>query len=255
MDSHAPPAGHLPLLQVLRHQVTFVTIFGHFSAQPRVLIRPKMGDEKQSRAGGPVTYVVEHLDTELGPWSALEYGCIARESRAAGARFLLSSVPAELQLPEDLAKMEELEVEQRSVEEIFADRKSRVCLLDPAAKVELSPADGDQFEVFLFGGILGDDPPRDRTSELRKKGYTGRRLGPKQMTTDTAVRVTRMIAQGKVPLEEIPYIDNPELRVNKNESTEMPFRYVKGSDGQPIMPEGMVDLIKKDADKGVDDLF
>ena len=35
----------------------------------------------------------------------------------------------------------------------------------------------------------GDDPPRDRTSELRKKGFQGRRLGPKQMTTDTAVRV------------------------------------------------------------------
>lgn len=33
----------------------------------------------------------------------------------------------------------------------------------------------------------------DRTSELRKKGYIGRRLGPKQMTTDTAVRVTRMV--------------------------------------------------------------
>lgn len=40
-----------------------------------------------------------------------------------------------------------------------------------------------------------------------------------------------------VPLEEIPYIDYPELRINEHESTEMPFRYVKGSNGQPIMPE------------------
>lgn len=37
----------------------------------------------------------------------------------------------------------------------------------------------------------------DRTSELRKKGYAGRRLGPKQMTTDTAVRVTRMVVHDK----------------------------------------------------------
>lgn len=37
----------------------------------------------------------------------------------------------------------------------------------------------------------------DRTSELRKKGYVGRRLGPKQMTTDTAVRVTRIVVQEK----------------------------------------------------------
>ena len=36
---------------------------------------------------------------------------------------------------------------------------------------------------------------KDRTSELRKKGFAGRRLGPVQMTTDTAVRVTRMVVQ------------------------------------------------------------
>lgn len=80
----------------------------------------------------------------------------------------------------------------------------------------------------------------------------GRRLGPKQMTTDTAVRVTRLVVQEKskyftrsqtqlniaiVPLESIDYVDYPELRINKHESTEMPFRYVKGKDGQPIMPE------------------
>lgn len=103
----------------------------------------------------PPTFVVEHLDPELGPWSALEYACIARESHATGARFMLSSVSPSLQLPADLAATQGLEVDQRSVEEIFADRKSKVCLLDPAAKEELSPADGQQFEVFLFGGILG----------------------------------------------------------------------------------------------------
>jgi hypothetical protein len=93
----------------------------------------------------------------------------------------------------------------------------------------------------------------DRTSELRKKGFEGRRLGPKQMTTDTAVRVTRLIVHNKseqfrregkawltcciVPLEQIAYVDYPELKINKNESTEMPFRYVKGKSGEPIMPE------------------
>ncbi|KAJ5248688.1 hypothetical protein N7468_000139 [Penicillium chermesinum] len=211
-----------------------------------------MADQKT-----PLTkaFVVEHLDPELGPWSALEYGCIARESHARGARFLLSSVPAELQMPADLAATQGLEVEQRSVEDIFADIKDRVCLLDPAAQVELSPADGENFDVFLFGGILGDDPPRDRTSELRKKGYAGRRLGPKQMTTDTAVRVTRLVVHEKVPLEDISYVDYPEIHVSEHERTEMPFRYVVDAKGQPIMPDGMVDLIKKDADKGVDDLF
>ncbi|CAG8983714.1 hypothetical protein HYALB_00006283 [Hymenoscyphus albidus] len=201
------------------------------------------------------TYIVEHLDDELGPWSELEYLTIAKESHEAGANFCLTSIPSALALPEALKAAPGFTADGKSVEEIYAEQKARVCLLDPAASKGLSPEDGDNFDIFLFGGILGDDPPRDRTSELRKKGYENRRLGPKQMTTDTAVRVTRLIVQGKTPLEKIDYIDDPELRVNKNESTEMPFRYVKGEDGKPIMPEGMVELIKKDTEKGFGDLF
>ena len=142
------------------------------------------------------TFVVEHLDPELGPWSALEYKTIAEESRKAGCDFILSSVPASLIASEDFADVKE-NARSDSVESYFADQKSQICLLDPAAKQELTPEDAGKFEIFLFGGILGDDPPRDRTSELRKKGFEGRRLGPKQMTTDTAVRVTRMVVQGQ----------------------------------------------------------
>ncbi|OAA62547.1 DUF431 domain containing protein [Niveomyces insectorum RCEF 264] len=202
------------------------------------------------------TYMVEHLDEELGAWSQLEYLAIARETGA----FCLSSLPPALAgaLPPALQATPGFVAESRSVEVLYGRdpaQKARVCLLDPAAADELSPADGEHFDVFLFGGILGDDPPRDRTSELRKKGFTGRRLGPKQMTTDTAVRVTRLVVETKIPLTEIPYVDFPELTFNEHESTQMPFRYVKGDNGQPIMPEGMVDLIRKDADKAIDDLF
>jgi len=61
--------------------------------------------------------------------------------------------------------------------------------------------------------------------------------------------------QHAVPVDKIPYIDNPDLKINKNESTQMPFRYVKGEDGQPIMPQGMIDLIIKDSEKSLDDLL
>lgn len=76
------------------------------------------------------------------------------------------------------------------------------------------------------------------------------------MTTDTAVRVTRMVAQEKsellylsfvsyrfmlnliaVALDDVPYVDHPEIRRNKHETTEMPFRYVKDANNVPIMPE------------------
>ncbi|TKX23031.1 protein arginine N-methyltransferase-4 [Elsinoe australis] len=182
-------------------------------------------------------FVVEHLDPELEQWSALEYTAIAKESETAGCLFYLSSVSPQLQVPDSLKQSSATKVEQRSVEEVFASNKDRVCLLDPAAKTELAPSDAELFDVFLFGGILGDDPPRDRTSELRKKGYTGRRLGPVQMTTDTAVRVTRIVTLGQVPLDQIKYVDHPEIKVDEHESTEMPFRYVLDQHGQPILPE------------------
>lgn len=37
----------------------------------------------------------------------------------------------------------------------------------------------------------------DRTAELRKYGYPGRNLQKLQMTTDTAVRVTRLVIEGQ----------------------------------------------------------
>jgi ribosome biogenesis SPOUT family RNA methylase Rps3 len=40
-----------------------------------------------------------------------------------------------------------------------------------------------------------------------------------------------------VPLDKMPYLDFPELKFSEHESTEMPFRYVKGADGKPIMPK------------------
>ncbi|KAL8904588.1 MAG: hypothetical protein Q9171_006993 [Xanthocarpia ochracea] len=177
------------------------------------------------------TYVVEHLDPECGPWSSLEYTAIAKESTNAGATFCLSSAPKDLNIPDSIRAVDGFTIEHRSVETVYQDCKDRVCLLDPAAKEELSPTDTHNFDVFVFGGIL------DRTSELRKKGFAGRTLGPIQMTTDTAVRVTRMVIQGQNSLSQIPYIDYPEIRVDEHESTEMPFRYVKDADGKPVMPE------------------
>ncbi|KAI0399823.1 DUF431-domain-containing protein [Xylaria palmicola] len=210
------------------------------------------------------TYIVEHLDPELGPWSELEYTAIARETARAGGTFVLSSLPPSLaaDLPEALVAEPALRPETRGVEELYpeaeeggGEARRRVCLLDPRADKDINPDDAALFDTFLFGGILGDDPPRDRTGELRVKGFEGRRLGPVQMTTDTAVRVTRMVIDEQFTLNMIPYLDHPELKINEHESTEMPFRYVKGDDGKPIMPEGMMELITKDADKSINDMM
>ena len=103
----------------------------------------------------PPAFVVEHLDPELGEWSALEYQTIAEESAQAGVQFCLSLVPKSLQLPPTLLGISAFAVEHRGVEEVYASKKNRVCLLDPAADQELKPEDATKFDVFLFGGILG----------------------------------------------------------------------------------------------------
>lgn len=108
-----------------------------------------------STGGAKKTYIVEHLDEELGPWSELEYLAIARESNDAGSTFCLSSLPPGFKVPEALNAVPSFTAESRGVEEIYASDKTRVCLLDPAAAKDLSPEDGDDFDVFLFGGILG----------------------------------------------------------------------------------------------------
>ena len=104
---------------------------------------------------GRKTYIVEHLDEELGPWSELEYLAIAKESQDAGAKFLLSSLPPAFEVPDALSAVPAFKAENRGVEELYAQDKSRVCLLDPAAAKDLAPEDGETFDTFLYGGILG----------------------------------------------------------------------------------------------------
>ncbi|KAG6829719.1 hypothetical protein H0H87_010425 [Tephrocybe sp. NHM501043] len=147
----------------------------------------------------------------------------------------------------------------------------KVCLLDPKAEAVLSPEDGDgRFEMFLFGvrepfdncgfptdailqGILGDDPPRDRTAELRVLGFPTRHLGPVQMTTDTALGVTKIVVQDKTPLDKIPYVEFPTIQFNAKESVEMPFRYIATSEGkEPLLPPGMKQLLHDDLNKTFD---
>jgi ribosome biogenesis SPOUT family RNA methylase Rps3 len=101
------------------------------------------------------TFIVEHLDPELGPWSELEYIAIAKESQATNTAFILSSLPDGFQVPGALQNVEAFTAEKRGVEELYAAKKDKVCLLDPAAAKDLCPEDGETFDAFLFGGILG----------------------------------------------------------------------------------------------------
>ena len=210
-------------------------------------------------------YIIEHMEEGFSEWVILEYSQILREVGAEN--LILSSLPestTEKDIPQRLLKLglRWTTKDLKGINEDFKDlellKDGRVCLLDPRATIDLQPEDATKFDYFVFGGILGDHPPRDRTKEL-KTAYPNllisRRLGDKQMTTDTAIRTTQLIIKDRIAFEDIKFIDYPEFRFNKNEATEMPFRYVLDKEGKPILPEGMLVLIKKDSAQSLDDLL
>ena len=69
------------------------------------------------------------------------------------------------------------------------------------------------------------------------------------MTTDTALGVVKLVVHDKIPLEAIEYNEFPTIKFNEQESVEMPFRYIKGPDGEPLLPKGMREHLKKDLDQ------
>ncbi|KAK0499029.1 SAM-dependent RNA methyltransferase [Armillaria luteobubalina] len=210
-------------------------------------------------------YVIEHMEDDdettrvIPPWATLEYAHMrmlaGSNSQVHFTHVSKSSADAlSSSFTDDNDILATASCFQSGVTDRIKDTLpiGKVCLLDPKAEKELSPEDGDgRFEWFLFGGILGDDPPRDRTAELRVLGFPARRLGPIQMTTDTALGVTKLVVEDKIPIDKISYIDYPTIVFNTKESVEMPFRYI-AEDSEPKLPPGMRQLLHEDLNKSFD---
>ncbi len=63
----------------------------------------------------------------------------------------------------------------------------------------------------IFGGILGDHPPKDRAGDFRANFSNVRSLGPVQMTTDTALLVSREILEEGKDLDKLKFVTEPEI--------------------------------------------
>lgn len=165
-------------------------------------------------------YIIEHMEDAMHEWCALEYKHMLQNIGPDHLYFTsLTDKCLNEGMPEEVKTAK---CHQVDVMNLPGVKPEEICLLDPAGTSELAPEDGDKFKYFLFGGILGDHPPRgecvagsilemavywptrmlDRTGELRKLGFAGRRLGPVQMTTDTAVNVTRKVVEEKSKLAD-----------------------------------------------------
>lgn len=88
-------------------------------------------------------------------------------------------------------------------------------MLDMRGEKEL--ASGDQWNYLIFGGVLGDHPPRDRPAPLRKHFVNFRHLGDIQLATDTAVLVSRLILFNNHDLKSIPMVKEPTVKGKNKE--------------------------------------
>src|SRR3989344_1101563 len=118
------------------------------------------------------------------------------------------------------------------------------CILNPEASQLLIPKDSDKFKYFIFGGILGDYPPRKRTTEELTKFVKGkqRHIGKQQFSTDNAVYVVHEIAKGK-KMNWIKFKNKIKIRINDIESIILPYYYplIKGN---PRISTELIKLLK-----------
>jgi len=184
-------------------------------------------------------YVIEHLEPRLFKWCILEYKHI---SRMVGKNNLIFT-----NLKNSLQKNKLRKFGRTNLKKAEALNIKNGILLDPGAENKLTYSDCKKYDYLIFGGILGDYPPRKRTKhafEEIPETWIRRNLGKIQMPTDTAVRVAHMIANGK-KLSQIEFIDSPSLKMGKNEEVNLPYRYVADKDGSPIISKEIVEMIKK----------
>ncbi len=175
-------------------------------------------------------FIIEHLEPELFKWCILEYKHI---SSFVGKENLWITNVCGKEL-DKFAKLSEKSVSKLNLK--------KVCVLDPEAPRELSSDDAKKFDYFVFGGILGDYPPRKRTQEELTLDCERRSLGKEQMATDNAVYVAKEILSGK-KLRDLKFQDGVEIETGEGESVQLPYKYVL-VDGKPLICNALIEMLK-----------
>lgn len=181
-------------------------------------------------------YIIEHLESKVWPWCLIEYENI---SRIVGKNNLwFTNIKRKNRALEKIGSVFK--------ESIAKMNPKNACILDPEASRLLEPKEAKQFDYFIFGGILGDYPPRKRTTpELTSKikNTASRNIGKNQFSTDNAVFVTKEIVSG-VPLSKMKFIDTLAIKINDIESIDLPYCYplIKG---KPQISQKLVKFLKR----------
>ena len=181
-------------------------------------------------------FIIEHLESELYPWCIIEYKHI---SKITGKNNLWFTNIQE----KDMKKLTRYgKVFTKSVKDLDL---SKACILDPEAPETLNTTTANDYAFFIFGGILGDYPPKKRTKEevTRFMKIRSFNIGKEQMSTDNAVYAVRQIIEGK-SLIELKFKDGLDIKINRIQSTQLPYRY-NVVNGKPLVSRELVKFIKK----------
>lgn len=186
-------------------------------------------------------FIIEHLEPELYEWCLIEYEHI---SGIVGKGSLIFT---DIKNKKDADKLKRHgAVYEKSVSGL---KLKNICVLSQYSEETLTASDRNNFEYFVFGGILGDNPAKKRTNgiidelKISKISFETRNLGNIQMPTDVAVYVAKKILEGK-KLNEFKFIDEVEIEINENESVTLPFRYVIDSN-KLVISEKLVGHLRK----------
>jgi len=181
-------------------------------------------------------FIIEHLEKNLWKWCLYEYKSI---SKIVGKnRLWFTNVKRNGKMLEKYGR-----VFKKSVKEM---NLSNACVLDPEADNSLTIRESQKFDYFLFGGILGDNPPKKRTREELSTFIPQaaiRNIGKKQMATDNAVFVVREILKGK-KLKNLNFRSYLEIKINKIESIILPYKYVLVNK-KPLISKEIINYLKK----------
>jgi len=183
-------------------------------------------------------FIIEHLEPRLWKWCFIEYKHI---SKIVGRKNLFFT---NIKNENDAEKLADHGVVlKNSIKELPL---KNVCVLDPESDKTLTPKSAEKFEYFIFGGILGDYPPKKRTKkELTKfiKNSAVFNIGKKQMSTDNAVYTVKQIINGK-KLSDLKFRYKVSIPIKKGECVDLPYLY-NIVDEKPFMSPEIIKHLKK----------
>jgi len=186
-----------------------------------------------------LTYVIEHLEPEVGEWLLIEY---TSASEIVGKEHLLFTNVKNRKDAKVLSRLGM--IEQRSFTEIF--KPQQVIILDPKAAIQLKPEDFTGKTAVVIGGILGDQPPQARTQKLLSThlaNATISNLGKGQFTIDGAAYMAKLVSEGR-RLAQIPVRNALTIKISENHFIRVPYAFPL-KNGKPLVHKALLEYLRE----------